>query len=527
MIRYLLKLMGYPRMHTAEQKEGPAQNLFKSLAENHNKLKEILGESSDIIMRNFEFGRMRGVKGLLIFVDGLVKSDVINECVVKPLMYDSTVFSGPTVRTSHSIESLKNTMVAVGDVKEVKTFEEVTSGCLGGDTVLLIDGFDKALVISSRGWDKRGVEEPRTEAVVRGPREGFNESLRTNTALMRRKIKSPALRMESFCVGRKTRTDVVVVYLDGVADLDLLSTVRERLNAIDTDAIFESGYIEQFIGDAPFSLFPTLGYSEKPDVVASCVLEGRVAIIVDGTPFVLTAPRLIIESFQSAEDYYISALEATVLRLLRFIAFFISITAPAVYVALTTFHQELIPTPLLLTMMGAREGVPYPALMEAGIMMVIFEILREAGLRLPRPVGQAVSIVGALVMGESAVSAGLISAPMVIVVAIMAVSGFVVPTLEQAGSILRVILLILGGVMGGFGIVMGLLGTLIHLSSLKSFGVPVLSPIAPVSSGILRDGFFRAPLWAMRKRPEYMAEHDHTRQHSAVPPAQPPDETSG
>lgn len=519
MIRYLLRLLGYPRLHPKKEQEKPTHNLSKNLDDNYQKLKEQLGDSADIILRRFEFGK--GVSGLLVFVDGLVNSDVINESIVKPLMY-----GGHSVRDINSIDKIKDTMVSVGEVKDAATMEDVLQGCLSGETALLVDGFDKAIVISTRGWDKRGVQEPQTEAVVRGPREGFNESIRTNTALLRRKIKSPDLRIDSFRVGRKTRTDIGVAYIKGVADEKLVNTVKERISAIDTDGILESGYIEQFIEDNPYSIFPTMGYSEKPDVVAAGILEGRVAIFIDGTPFVLTAPWFLIEAFQSSEDYYISGIEATFLRFLRFFAFFLSILAPGVYVALTSFHQELIPTSLLFTMANAREGVPYPALMEAGIMMVTFEILREAGLRMPRHIGQAVSIVGALVMGESAVSAGLISAPVVIVVAIMAVAGFVVPSLEQASSIIRIFLLLLGGFMGGFGIVLGLLTTMIHLASLKSFGAPYLSPIAPMETGVLRDGITRAPLWAMRKRPEFLSPNNRTRQKSGVPPAQPSDETS-
>jgi len=298
------------------------------------------------------------------------------------------------------------------------------------------------------------------------------------------------------------------------------------LEEINIDSILESGYIEQYIEDAPFSLFATVGNSEKPDVIAAKLLEGRAAIIVDGTPFVLTMPFLLLESFQSAEDYYSRPVYTTLIRLTRFFAFFVTVLAPAIYVAVTTFHQELIPTTLLLTMAAAREGIPFPAVAESLIMIAAFEILREAGVRLPRPVGQALSIVGALVMGEAAVSAGLIGAPMVIVIAITAVSGFIVPGQADSAAVLRILYLILGSSMGGFGITVGLLGTLVHLASIRSFGYPYLSPIAPLQAEDLKDTFVRAPLWFMLSRPRGMAEEDVKRRDFFMPPASPMDDES-
>jgi spore germination protein KA len=250
------------------------------------------------------------------------------------------------------------------------------------------------------------------------------------------------------------------------------------------------------------------------------MLEGRAAILVDGTPFVLTAPMVFIESFQSEEDYYSRPFFASVIRVLRFIAFFVSILAPALYVALSTFHQELIPTPLLLSMAASHEGVPFPAMIEAIIMLLFFEILREAGVRLPRPVGQAVSIVGALVIGEAAVSAGLIGAPMVIVVSVTAVSSFTVPAQTDSGTIMRFLLLLLSGFMGGFGIAIGLFAVLLYLVSLRSFGTPYLMPLAPFSLSGFKDTFIRAPLKAMTKRPQGMATDKKRQRYSSAPSQQ-------
>jgi spore germination protein KA len=318
-------------------------------------------------------------------------------------------------------------------------------------------------------------------------------------------------------VGRRTKTNVSIAYINGLAKPELISEVKKRIKAIVTDSILESGYIEQFIEDSPGSIFSTIGYTEKPDVAAAKILEGRVAVIVDGTPFVLTAPYLFLESFQAAEDYYFRPYFASLVRIIRIFGFIITVLAPAFYVAVTTFHHELIPTDLLITFARSREGVPFPAFVESMIMIITFEVIREAGIRLPRPVGQALSIVGALVIGESAVAAGLIGAPMVIVVAITRVAGFLVPNQYESVMVLRFILLILGATFGGFGITLGLLGALVHMSALESFGYPYLSPTAPYDMVDSKDAVVRAPLWLMLSRPKAMSD-DKQRRVYKVPP---------
>lgn len=530
MFRYIFKKLRFWQIQNQNYneednlKKTSQYNLSNNLKENLTILRNILGTSSDIIIREFVFDHKRRINSALIFIDGLTDKTVINESIIKPLMYDSHLISMEESLKVDNMNIIRTAMLSVGDVEQVSSINEIIDRCLSGDTIFLMDGLKDALLISTRGWETRGIEEPKTESIVRGPREGFSETLSTNTTLIRRKIKNPDLTLETMKIGKRTKTNVCIVYLKGVVNPRLIEEIRRRLKRINTDAILESGYIEEFIEDAPFSVFPTIANSEKPDNVAAKILEGRAAIMVDGTPFVLTVPMVFIENFQSAEDYYSRPYFASLVRMLRFLAFFISILAPATYVALTTFHQELIPTPLLLTMAAAHEGVPFPAVLEAGIMTVTFEILREAGVRLPRPVGQAISIVGALVIGESAVSAGLIGAPMVIVVAITAVSSFVVPAQTDTGVILRIILLILAGAMGGFGIAIGLLGIYVHLASLRSFGTPYLSPLAPLSVRDLKDVFLRAPIWAMFTRPRAIAWHDSEREEFRLKPSPPREE---
>lgn len=504
-------------------KENSQAKISSNLKENLESVKEILGVSDDLIIREFAFGNKGQINAAIIFIDGMVERSLINENIIKPLMYDNRFICEEESIDIKNIDIIKGSILYVGEVEKVTTINDLVESCLSGDTVLLVESAKEALVISSRGWETRGVVDPETESIVRGPREGFTENLRTNTTLLRRKIKSPDFMLEAMKIGRKTNTAVCLAYLKGVVNPQIVEEAKRRLKRIDTDGILESGYIEGFIEDAPFSIFSTIGNSEKPDTVAAKILEGRAAILVDGTPFVLTFPMLFIEGFQSSEDYYSRPYYVSLVRIIRFIAFMVSVLGPASYVAALTFHQELIPTSLLFTLAAAEEGTPFPTMVELLVMGVIFEILREAGIRLPRPVGQAISIVGALVLGESAVSAGLIGEPVVIVIALTAVSSFVVPAQTDSGAILRVIFVILAGSMGGFGIMIGLIGLLIHLASLRSFGIPYLSPLAPLRPFDLKDVFFRVPIWAMLTRPRTIANQDIQRQKFRLKPAPPPE----
>lgn len=489
------------------------QLLSSDLEENIKVIKDSLSHSSDLVIRKLTLDNNNHKKAALIFIDGMSNHKTINECILNPLMSLQFPYQGEKDYLQH----IKNN-ITIDCIQEIETLQEVFDYCLAGDTVLIFDKARKALSLNTKGWESRGITEPQTEAVVRGPREGFTETLRSNTALLRRKIKDPNLVMESLSLGEVTKTTVTIAYIKGIANPKLITEIKSRLIRIKTDAILESGYIEEFIEDNPFSPFATIANSEKPDVIAGKLLEGRAAIFVDGTPFVLTMPMLFIESFQSAEDYYSRPYYTSIIRSLRFLSFFISIISPATYVALTTFHQELIPTTLLITMAAAREGIPFPAVLEVLGMGVVFEILREAGVRLPRPVGQTVSIVGALVLGDAAVSAGIVSAPVVIVIALTAISSFVIPAQGDVASILRLTLTVSAGIMGGFGVVFVLLAVLIHLCSLRSFGVPYFSPLEHFSPRDLKDVFVRFPLWAMNDRPSLIGKYNRKRQKKTLMP---------
>lgn len=505
--------------HSVQDQKKDFPSMFRSVSDNLKMVKQLTGNSGDILIHEFNVEQNKDLSAALIIVDGLTDARIVNDNIIEPLIKKTGDRESSHKNTT--IRDIAKRKLSVAEIKEVNNLSEVAEGFLNGNAVLFIDGFPSALVINCKGWEKRNVGVPSSESVIRGPRESFTENMITNTSMIRRKIKNPDLTIEMSRIGAKTRTSVCLVYMKDLANESLIGTVRKRLEDIEVDSILESGYIEQYIEDAPFSIFSTIGHTEKPDVLAAKLLEGRIGIIVDGTPIVLTAPLLFIENFQAAEDYYSRPYYTSMVRIIRYIAFLISVFVPALYVAITTFDQELIPTNLLFTMTAARESIPFPAVGEALIMLTAFEILREAGIRLPQPIGQAMRIVGALVIGESAVSAGLIGAPMVIVVAITSVAIFATPQLNDSASILRLIYLILAGTMGGYGITIGALGTVIHLSSLKSFGFPFLSPLAPFVAKDHKDAIVRFPLWLMLSRPKGMAKGNEKWKDFIIPPTEP------
>ncbi|SHE86888.1 spore germination protein KA [Desulfofundulus australicus DSM 11792] len=498
------------------------------LKDNLALIKRILGNSSDLVIREFRLGVDGGVPGAVVFIDGLTDKGTVNDTLLKGLTLESRM-AGLGGRDAGNIFALvRNFMVNTSSVREAATVFELLDGILYGDAAVLVEGETRALLATAPGWPVRSIEEPTSENLVRGPREGFTELLRTNTSLIRRRLRTPNLVLERITLGERTRTYVEVVYIRGLADPRLVQEVKSRLSRIRVDGILESGNIEELIEDNPYSPFPQVFRTERPDRVVSMLLDGRVAIVTDGTPFVLVVPAEFIVFLQSSEDYYERFFLAIAVRWLRYIAFVASLILPSLYISLTTFHQEMIPTRLLISIAASREGVPFPAFVEAFLMEFTFEALREAGIRLPRNVGQAVSIVGALVIGQAAVSAGIVSSLMVIIVALTGISSFVAPVFSMAITmrLLRFPMMVLAATLGIFGVMMGLLVILVHMASLRSFGIPYLAPLAPLHTGDLKDLLMRVPLWAMDKRPSELAKGDPLRQEEGLKPA-PPDKKGG
>lgn len=491
-----------------------------SLAETEQTLRERFLYSSDFKTRAFTFPGPDGKneRALLVFMDGLTDSDIINDSIIKPLMHGIRNFTPAKQNKKTKIEAINELLLSVGDLELYTDLEEGISALLNGDCVMFVEGCTQCTVISCKGYEKRSVEQPTYDISLRGPRESFTENLRTNTSLLRRRVKNTNLTFANMVVGRKTNTSICITYVEGLADPKLIAEVKRRIKYINVDLILESGYIEEYIEDSPLSIFATTGLTERPDILAGKLLEGRVAILVDGSPFALTMPFLFIEAFQNPEDYYSRTVYSSIIRFFRYAAFLMSILVPGFYVALTSFHQEIIPTSLLFNMAAASEGVPFSSFAEVMILLLVFELLKEAGIHMAKNVGQTISIVGGLVMGDAAVQAGIIGAPVVIIVSFAALSSYVVPNISNEVTILRWIFLFLGGMMGNFGLSIGVVCLSIYLSGLQSFGYNFFSPIFPCRPDDLKDTFVRAPLWMMRRRPTNMAPRDRVREDTPVPP---------
>jgi len=415
---------------------------------------------------------------------------------------------------------IRDRLLTVNEVKLVKTFPELITFVLSGETAILIDGSGQALIANTRGWEHRPISEPLTESVIRGPRVGFNEIMKTNTAQIRRWIRDPNLRIKAFQLGRRSKTDIAVAYIEGIANPEVVDEVQRRLKKIDIDGIIESSYIEEMIEDSPFSVFPTVQDTERADRVVAALLQGRVAIITDNTPFVLLVPVTFWSLYYAAEDYYHRWPLASLLRFVRFIAFLFSLYLPAFFIALSTFSPELIPFKLAVAIAGSREGVPFPVFIEVFLMEIAIEIIREASIRLPGPLGQTIGIVGGFILGDAAVRAGIISPIITVIVALTAISSFTAPSFAVAigTRILRFPLMIIAAVGGLFGISMATILLIIHLASIKSFGTPYLSPFTPFKPEDMKDTLFRVPWWAMTYRPGMYRPFDQVREGNGATP---------
>ncbi|MCR2804941.1 spore germination protein [Paenibacillus soyae] len=508
----------------SEIKQAAGTPLSASVQANVHAVNARFGSSSDLVVRLFRSDAAPERVIALLYICGLVETDTINESIIAPMM---AMELPPYAEEKGDLllESMRACVVPVSSVKDVTTLEEALQYMTDGRCLLMADGSAMALLADVSGGNQRSVGIPQTQTVIRGPQRGFVEDVQTNVSLVRRIIRSSDLHVQTHKIGEQTHSNVAVLYLNGVVDPSIVKEVYRRLADIDIDGVLESGYIEEFIQDESFTMFPTMMNTERPDTVAASLLEGRVAILVDGSPIALIAPTTFFSFFDSPEDYYQRFDIATFIRMIRYVAYVISMVFPAFYIAITTFHQEMLPTTLLISLAAQREGVPFPGLVEALLMETTFEVLREAGLRMPRAIGPAISIVGALVLGQSAVQAGIVSAGMVIVVSFTAISNFVMPEFNMAGTsrTIRFGIMIMAGLFGFLGIFLSVLFIMVHLASLRSFGVPYMSPFAPKpkKAGIWRGVFIRKPWWSIVLRPMDTNLRNPKRQGSGRrPPAQ-------
>lgn len=488
--------------------------LTNSLASNLKTIRQSIGHSPDVIIREFKVGNSEH-KAAVVYIKGMVDKTAINEQVMKPLMLELAKVEQPKQIPSAAAlkDKIKDTTITYGEVKEVHTLDDCILDVLSGNTALLVNGCKEVLILGTPGWESRSIDEPLTESVVRGSREGFVETLRTNIVLLRRRIRDPNFTMIKYNVGRRSKKDLVVIYIKGLTNQDLVDEVKRRIERIDIDDVPESGYVEQLIQDNFLSPFPQVQNTERPDRVTSALMEGRVAILLDSTPFALIVPVTFPMLMQSPEDYYENWIFTSLIRLLRYGAVFISLFLPSIYIALVSYHQGLIPSKLAISIAASREGVPFPTIIETLIMETTLEILREAGIRLPRPIGQAVGIVGGLVIGEAAVQAGIASPITVVVVALTAISSFALPQygLGIALRTLRFGIMFFAAVLGLYGVILGYIMLTVHFVKLKSFGVNYAAPFVPYRPRDWKDVVFRMPLKMMKQRPELTKTQDRKR----------------
>ncbi len=440
-------------------------------------------------------------KYCVIFFDGMVSSDILNESVIKPLVLNGDVGHKNTA------DILSQSVLFADEINKVQDMGEMLSSVLYGDTIILIDKSSDALVVNTKGWRKRGITEPNDERVLQGPREGFDEALMANLSMLRRRLPTPDLAVESLKCGRKTETKMFLCYIESVVDKKTVETIKKRISKIDIDGILDSNYINELINENKLSMFKTIGTTEKPDIVAAKLLEGRVALMVDGTPSVITMPYIFVENFQSDDDYYLNFWYASCGRILRYICFFIAIFAPAAYVAVTVYNPQLIPTSFLLSVASSRGGIPFSTFLECIVLSLIFEILKETGIRMQQGIGQALSIVGGLVVGQSAVDAKIVSAPLLIVVAFSGIAGLMLPKLKTAVFYYKFFLIAAATLFGLFGLFIGTTVMFIHIYSLKSFGCDYTTPAETLSKNSMKDTLVRSPWRRMFTRPQKISQN--------------------
>lgn len=493
--KYLLKSSN--REKTPDCSAAP---LYDDVNKNIERLLNELGNSSDISFRMVESPYQKTLKAAVIHLDGLADENIINENIMTPLI--QWLKESNQVVTVKEIEEQIPQILTVSQLTIKENWHEFVSAVLTGDTVILLNGSSKIFIGNTKKLQSRAVTEPTSQTVVRGPKDSFTENLRTNTSLIRARIQDSNLRLDSIKIGSVTQTDIGIMYIQGNADERIVEEIKERLKEIKVDGVLESNYIEEFIRDDRTTIFPLLLNTERPDAVVGNLLEGRIAIIVQGTPFVLIAPAIFSQFFQSPEDYYQNYYISSFLRILRFGSFFLSMYASAIYLALITHHQGLIPNTLMVSLMAQRERVPFPAIVEMIVMELAFEMLREAGIRMPRAIGPAVSIVGALILGQAAVEAGFVSAAVVIIVAISAISNFTLPStsIVNAARGFRFILILISAFIGLYGILLMTLCIWLHISSLRSFGIPYFSPFAPFDFKEQKDTLVRFSLPSLLKK---------------------------
>lgn len=467
-------------------------------------LKEQFSGTSDLVDK--ELSTLDGKKIAIVFLDNIVDQLLLSTSVIAPLQ-------GLVIQENQDIADVAmQKIISFSQVSEPKDRDELVNNILNGFCAIFFENSQKILIVQCVKWIVRTPIEPPTSAVVQGPREGFVEDIVTNISLLRKRLKSPNLKIDKMTIGTKTNSEVRLVYLTDVADPVVVERVKSKLSEIDIDGVVDSNYLTEFLQTGKHYIFKQVGSTEKPDIATAKILEGRVAILVDGSPIALTIPFVLLEDLQSSNDYYTTPGRATFLRYLRLLAGVVAILLPGVYVALLCHHIKVIPIKILITITNSIQGIPLPPLLEMLFIIFLFETLYEASLRMPRYMGLALSVVGALILGDTAVQAGLISTPAVLIVALTGVMSYTLPELTNEISFLRLIFTILGGFLGIFGILLGAVFLVGYLSNMDSYGAPYLSPFAPKIPEDLKDGLIRENIPRMVTRPKSIKNKNRRRQ---------------
>ena len=457
-----------------------ADGIRCSLGENISAIKDMFGESFDLVIKQSD---INGVKIAFVLLDGMYNNLLVSEAVIEPVLSTDFSCTEPEILADYIVSR----RVTECDSKKLTTMQSAVDMLISGCLLFFIDGIPECRSFSVQGYPKKSIDAPESETQENGSHEGFGDMYKDNVTLVRRRLKNPYVRFETVTVGETSRTSVCICYHAKRADPLIVKDIREKLESADLDIVAGAGAIRPFLEEKHPSLFSTAGTTERPDVFAAKIAEGRVGIIVDGTPYALIVPHLFIENFHSLDDYLSRPYYATISRMLKILCFFLAVFLPGTYVAVGTFHQEIFPSAIIYDIVSSLQNTPFPLVVESLVIHFIYEIVREAGLRMPKTIGHAVSIVGALVIGDAAVTAGLISAPMLIIVAITAICSAVTSNLHQPTSFLRMIFIITGGLTGLFGIMTGFALVIVDLCSRNSFGVPVTSPLSPFDAFAMRD----------------------------------------
>lgn len=476
------------------QKEEEKEQIVESLKSNLNRLKKefFYPTNEDFIVR--ELALFNGTKCAVLFLDGMVNSTIIQDHIIAPLLEGK--YKNET--------DVMHKVITAKEGKKVCCFGEIIDAITMGSTIVFLDGYNQAISIGTTKYDHRSVEKPVTENIIKGPQEAFVESINTNRSLIRKQLRSKNLISESISVGKQSKSMVSILYMKNIANPELIENVKQRIKALDVDTIQNTSMLEQYIEERPYSIIPSLFYSERPDRAVAFLHEGHIVLLMDSSSDCVILPVTFWSLFHTSEDSYMRWAYGNFARIIRLLAFFLALLTPAFFIAITTFHVDMIPTDLVLAIAATRERVPFPLIIEVVMMDLAFELLRESGIRVPTPIGPTIGIVGALILGEAAVTANLVSPILVIIVAITGLSSYAIASisLNYTVRIVKFGLLILGGIMGIAGITAGFMIFITYMASLKSFEVPFLSPLAPHFRSS-KDTVFRPPIWKQWIRPQY------------------------